>query len=99
MLYEVITDGLGDKLVEQLVDRGLIETPADLFSLSESQLSGLERMGPKSAANLVRALEKAKRTTFARFLYSLGIREVGEATAQNLAQAFGELEAIRNNFV
>jgi len=88
-------DGLGDKLVEQLVDRGLIETPADLFSLSESQLSGLERMGPKSAANLVRALEKAKRTTFARFLYSLGIREVGEATAQNLAQAFGELEAIR----
>ncbi|MFY8349165.1 NAD-dependent DNA ligase LigA [Pseudoalteromonas sp. SSM20] len=89
-------DGLGDKVVEQLVDRKLIQTPADLFSLSQGQIESLERMGPKSAENLVAALEKAKQTTLAKFLYSLGIREVGEATAQNLANHYKTLEALQN---
>ncbi len=87
-------DGLGDKIVEQLVDRELIETPADLFSLKQGHFESLERMGPKSAQNLVAALEEAKQTTLAKFLYSLGIREVGEATAQNLANHFCNPEAI-----
>ena len=87
-------DGLGDKLVEQLVDAQLIETPADLFRLNSRQLLGLERMGEKSASNLIASLEKAKSTTLGKFLYSLGIREVGETTAQNLAQHFGELSPI-----
>ncbi|MDE3273926.1 NAD-dependent DNA ligase LigA [Pseudoalteromonas sp. G4] len=89
-------DGLGDKVVEQLVDRKLIQTPADLFSLSQGHIESLERMGPKSAENLVAALEKAKQTTLAKFLYSLGIREVGEATAQNLANHYKTLEALQN---
>ncbi|OTW26442.1 DNA ligase (NAD(+)) LigA, partial [Vibrio parahaemolyticus] len=88
-------DGLGDKVIEQLVDREMVETPADLFKLSAGVLTVLERMGPKSAQNIVNALEKAKLTTLPRFLYSLGIREVGEATAANLAQHFKSLEAIQ----
>ncbi|MFL0860546.1 NAD-dependent DNA ligase LigA [Vibrio parahaemolyticus] len=88
-------DGLGDKVIEQLVDREMVETPADLFKLSAGVLTVLERMGPKSAQNIVHALEKSKLTTLPRFLYSLGIREVGEATAANLAQHFKSLEAIQ----
>lgn len=84
-------DGLGDKLVEQLVDAELIKDPADLFYLNKEQFSALERMGEKSAENLVNALEQAKNTRFARFLYALGIREVGEATARSLALHFVEL--------
>lgn len=88
-------DGLGDKLVEQLVDEGLIDSMDDLFRLSVEQLVTLERMGEKSATNLVNALEKAKRTTLPRFIFALGIREVGETTARNLAQHFGSLEALQ----
>ena len=87
-------DGLGDKIVDQLVDRELIKTPADLFVLKQGHFESLERMGPKSAKNLVNALQDAKQTTLAKFLYSLGIREVGEATAQNLANHFLTLEKI-----
>ncbi len=87
-------DGLGEKVIEQLVDREMVETPADLFKLSAGVLTVLERMGPKSATNVVNALEKSKLTTLPRFLYSLGIREVGEATAANLAQHFKNLETI-----
>ncbi|WP_113906380.1 NAD-dependent DNA ligase LigA [Aliidiomarina celeris] len=87
-------DGLGDKLVEMLVDREWVKHPADLFSLTAYQLASLPRMGQKSAENLVNALAKSRHTSLARFLYSLGIREVGEATAQNLAQHFGELSAL-----
>ncbi|MBB1339477.1 NAD-dependent DNA ligase LigA [Pseudoalteromonas sp. SR44-2] len=89
-------DGLGDKIVDQLVDRELIKTPADLFILKQGHFESLERMGPKSAKNLVTALEEAKGTTLAKFLYSLGIREAGEATAQNLANHFLTLENIIN---
>lgn len=78
-------EGLGDKLVEQLVDAGLIENPADLYGLHESQISGLERMAQKSAQNLLKGIEDSKQTTLPRFIYSLGIREVGEATAMTLA--------------
>ena len=88
-------DGLGDKIVEQLVDEGLILSPADLFALTAEQIAGLERMGPKSAENLVIALVEAKQTTLPKFLYSLGIREVGEATAANLANHFLTLDAIK----
>ena len=84
-------DGLGDKLVEQFVDAGLIETIADLYLLTVEQIVNLERMGQKSAENLIAALEKSRATTLPRFLYSLGIREVGEATALNLARHFGGL--------
>lgn len=87
-------DGLGDKLVEQLVDAELIKDPADLFYLKKEQFSALERMGEKSAENLVNALEQAKNTRFARFLYALGIREVGEATARSLALHFIELDKL-----
>ena len=87
-------DGLGEKVIEQLVDRELVSTPADLFKLSPHQLSALERMGPKSAKNVVDALEHSKSTTLSRFLYSLGIREVGEATAANLAKHFKTLANI-----
>ncbi len=89
-------EGLGDKLVEQLVDKGLVKDPADLYGLTKEQLVGLERMGEKSAQNLLDALERSKETTLARFLYAIGIREVGEATAQTLARHFGSLEAIEN---
>jgi DNA ligase (NAD+) len=89
-------DGLGDKLVEQLVDAGRVETPADLYTLTADELAGLERMGPKSAANLVAALERSKHTTLPRFLFALGIRDVGEATALALATHFGRLEALES---
>jgi DNA ligase (NAD+) len=87
-------DGMGDKLVDQLVDKGLIHDAADMFSLSKEQLAGLERMADKSAQNILDALEKSKSTTLARFIYSLGIRDVGEATAQSLAAHFGDLESL-----
>lgn len=87
-------EGLGDKLVEQLVDEGLITNIADLFTLTHAQLASLERMGDKSAANLLAALETSKSTSLPRFIYALGIREVGEATALNLANHFGELSAV-----
>jgi DNA ligase (NAD+) len=87
-------DGLGDKLVEQLVDMGLITTVADLYSLSVEQIADMERMGKKSADNLIAALDKSRNTTLPRFLYSLGIREVGEATALNLARHFGDLNSL-----
>jgi len=89
-------EGLGDKLVEQLVDAGRVETPADLYSLSADELAELERMGPKSAANLVDALERSKQTTLPRFLFALGIRDVGESTALALATHFGRLEALES---
>lgn len=84
-------EGLGEQLIEQLVDKGLVETAADLYRLSLSDFAGLERMAEKSAQNLVQALEKSKKTTFARFLYALGIRHVGESTARSLATHFGSL--------
>ena len=87
-------DGLGDKLVELLVDAGSIYSVADLFELKVDQLLGLERMADKSATNLTAAITASKETTLAKFLYSLGIREVGEATAQTLANNFGSLEAV-----
>lgn len=87
-------DGMGEKIIDQLVDKEYVKTPADLFRLSAGVLTGLDRMGPKSAQNVVDALNKAKQTTLARFLYALGIREVGEATAANLAAHFGKLEKI-----
>lgn len=87
-------DGLGDKLVEQFVDQGLIKHVSDLFHLTAEQIAALERMGEKSANNLVAALEKCKSTTLQRFIYALGIREVGESTALNLANYFGSLEKI-----
>ncbi|MEB8477696.1 NAD-dependent DNA ligase LigA [Cronobacter malonaticus] len=89
-------DGMGDKIIDQLVEKEYVHTPADLFRLTAGKLTGLDRMGPKSAQNLVNALEKARETTFARFLYALGIREVGEATAAGLAAHFGTLEALIN---
>ncbi|HRC71240.1 MAG TPA: NAD-dependent DNA ligase LigA [Candidatus Competibacter sp.] len=87
-------DGLGDKLVEQLVERELVRDPADLFSLDVGAVAELERMGARSAAKLAEALERAKTTTLARFLYALGIREVGESTALALAEHFGALDAL-----
>ena len=89
-------DGLGDKIIEQLVDQKLVKTPADFFRLEFMQISNLDRMGEKSAANLIQSLEKCKQTTLAKFMYSLGIREVGEATATNLAAYFCDLEMIKN---
>ncbi|MDE1486609.1 NAD-dependent DNA ligase LigA [Xenorhabdus bovienii] len=88
-------DGMGEKIIEQLVDKEYVKTPADLFRLTAGKLTGLERMGPKSAQNTIDALEKSKKTTFARFIYSLGIREVGEATAANLVSHFVTLEKLR----
>jgi DNA ligase (NAD+) len=87
-------DGLGDKLVDQLLDRGLIKTVADLYRLEADNLADLERVGKKSAQNLVDALQKSTHTTLARFLFALGIREVGEITAQTLAHHFRELEPL-----
>ena len=89
-------DGVGGKLIEQLVDRELVHTPADLFKLDLTTLTRLERMGTKSAENALANLEKAKNTTLARFIFALGIREVGEATALNLANHFKTLEALQN---
>ncbi|NQD38882.1 NAD-dependent DNA ligase LigA [Permianibacter sp. IMCC34836] len=87
-------EGLGDKLVEQLVERELIHTPADLYALSPQTLAELERMGDKSAIKLHNAIEKSKSTTLPRFLFALGIRDVGEVTAQTLANEFGDIDAI-----
>lgn len=87
-------DGLGEKLVEQLVDRGLVRSVADLFALDAATLGALERMGEKSSAKLLEALAASRDTTLARFVFALGIREVGEATAEALAGHFGALEAI-----
>lgn len=87
-------EGLGDKLVDQLADVRLIGSVADLYDLEVEKVAALERMAEKSAANLIDAIEKSKQTTLPKFLYALGIREVGEATAQNLARYFGTLEAI-----
>ncbi|MBS0971617.1 NAD-dependent DNA ligase LigA [Chimaeribacter arupi] len=88
-------DGMGDKIIDQLVEKEYVKTPADLFRLTAGVLTGLDRMGPKSAQNLVNSLQKAKQTTLARFLYALGIREVGEATAANLAAHFGSVDALK----
>jgi DNA ligase (NAD+) len=87
-------EGLGDKLIEQLVEREWVKSPADIFTLTVEQLASLERMGEKSAANLVEQIQKSKQTTLPRLLYALGIREVGEATALALAQHFGNLEPL-----
>ena len=89
-------DGVGGKLIEQLVERELIRTPADLFKLDLTTLMQLERMGEKSAKNALNSLEQAKHTTLARFIFALGIREVGESTALNLANHFKTLEALQN---
>ncbi|HET9694447.1 MAG TPA: NAD-dependent DNA ligase LigA [Steroidobacteraceae bacterium] len=87
-------DGLGERLIAQLIESGRVATPADLYTLTLEELAALERMGPKSAANLVAALEQSKQTTLPRFLYALGIRDVGEATALALAEHFGDLDAL-----
>ncbi|KTC65998.1 DNA ligase (plasmid) [Legionella adelaidensis] len=89
-------DGLGGVLIDQLVDLNLINDVADLYSLSLEQLASLPRMGKKSAENLINALEKSKETTFARFLYALGIREIGESSAHLLATHFPTLETLQN---
>lgn len=88
-------EGLGEKIIEQLIGLGLVNDPSDLFKLDAETLSNLERMGQKSAQNLVAAIERSKKSSLSRFLYSLGIREVGEATAQSLAAHFGDLALIR----
>lgn len=87
-------EGLGDKLVDQLVDRDLVHTPADVYKLDRATLAGLDRMAEKSAANLRAAIEASKATTLARFIFALGIRNVGEATAKDLARHFGSLDAL-----
>ena len=87
-------EGLGDKLVDQLVDGGVIRTLPDLYKLGVAALAELDRMAAKSAANLVAAIEKSKHTSLARFLYALGIRQVGEATAKDLARHFGALDRL-----
>jgi DNA ligase (NAD+) len=87
-------EGLGDKLVEQLVDEGIVRTLPELYKLGVAKLSALERMGDKSAVNLVAAIDKSKATTLGRFLFSLGIRHVGEATAKDLARHFGGIDRL-----
>ncbi len=87
-------EGLGDKLINQLVDDGLVGSVADIFRLSQSQLAALERMGDKSSDNLLASIEQSRSTTLPRFIYALGIREVGEATARALANHFLELDAL-----
>ena len=87
-------EGLGDKLVDQLVDAGMVRTLPDLYALDVARLSALDRMAGKSAANLVAALDKSRTTTLGRFLYALGIRQVGEATAKDLARHFGGIERV-----
>ncbi len=88
-------DGLGDKIVELLIEHELVEKLSDLYALRAEQIAALDRMGEKSANNIVKALQESKSTTLARFLYALGIREVGEATAANLAVHFGDIDAIK----
>ena len=87
-------EGLGEKLVDQLVDGGIVRTPADLYTLGIAKLASLERMADRSAGNLVAAIAKSKSTTLARFVFALGIRHVGEATARDLARHFGGLDAL-----
>ena len=87
-------EGLGERLVDQLVDLDLVRTPADLYSLDDQRLAGLDRMAEKSAANITAAISKSKKTTLARLIYSLGIRNVGESTARDLAAHFGNLDAL-----
>jgi DNA ligase (NAD+) len=87
-------EGLGDKLVDQLVDAGIVHTPADIYKLGLAELAALERMAEKSAANVLAAIERSKDTTLARFIFALGIRHVGEATAKDLASHFGSLGAL-----
>jgi DNA ligase (NAD+) len=87
-------EGLGERLVDQLVDKDLVHTPADLYKLSENDLSGLERMGEKSAAKLVAQLGRSRQTTLERLIYALGIRNVGESTARDLARHFGDLDPL-----
>lgn len=87
-------DGLGDKLVDQLVDKGLVRSPADLFRLDRETVAGLDRMAEKSADNLVRALDKARNTTLPRLLYALGIRHVGQVVAETLAAHAGSLQGL-----
>ena len=87
-------EGLGEKLVDQLVEQGIVHTPADLYRLGMAKVANLERMAEKSAANLLAAIEKSKRTTLARFIFALGIRNVGETTAKDLARYFGSLDAL-----
>ena len=89
----VEVEGLGDKLVEQLVDANVIRTLPDLYKLGLTALAALDRMAEKSAQNIVDALEKSKQTTLPRFLFGLGIRHVGEATAKELVRHFGTLDA------
>jgi len=88
-------DGLGDKIVDQLVDKNMVKNVADLYRLTAPTVATLERMGEKSAENLVKGIEQSKNTTLPRFLYALGIREVGQATARNLANFYGSLNKIR----
>lgn len=87
-------DGLGEKVVDQLVDAEIVKSPADLYRIGIEELSGLERMGEKSARNLLAALEKSRRTSLPRFIHALGIRNVGEATAKDLASHFGTMDAL-----
>lgn len=87
-------DGLGEKIVDQLIDNGMVRTPADLFALEVPALSALDRMGDKAAANLVEAIDRCRETTLARFIYALGIRNVGESTARDLAAYFRDLHAL-----
>ncbi len=88
-------DGLGEKLIDALVERELVHSPADLYHLKHLQLSKMERMGDKSATNVLNSIEVSKQTELPRFIYALGIREVGEATARTLAMHFGSLEAVK----
>src|SRR6185437_988498 len=88
-------DGLGDRLVEQLIASAKVATVADLYRLTTDDLAGLERMGEKSAANVVAAIDASRRTTLARFVFALGIRHVGEATARDLAHHFGDLAPLQ----
>jgi DNA ligase (NAD+) len=87
-------EGLGEKLVDQLVDSAIVKTPADLYKLGVLALANLERKAEKSAANLLAAIEKSRATTLARFIFALGIRNVGEATAKDLARHFGAIDAL-----
>jgi len=87
-------EGLGERVVDQLVEQGLVRTPADIYALDAATLAGLDRMGGKSASNVVAAIAKSRHTTLPRFLFSLGIRHVGEATARDLARHFGDLDPI-----
>jgi DNA ligase (NAD+) len=87
-------EGLGEKLTDQLVDAGIVHTPADLYKLGVGKLAALERMADKSAANVLAAIEASKDTTLPRFIFALGIRHVGEATAKDLARHFGSLDAL-----